>query len=71
MDLIISVQEARELLGDEANKMADDEVENLIRDLDVMARYALKEARKMREEAALALARLIYDIYKDKQQLIE
>jgi hypothetical protein len=26
-----------------------------------------KEARKMREEAALALVRLIYDIYKDKK----
>lgn len=66
MELIISVKEARKLLGDDAKKMSDDEVEKLIRDLDVMARYALKEARKMREEAALALAQLIYDIYKDK-----
>lgn len=66
MDLVISVEEARELLGDDAKKMSDDEIEKLIRDLDVMARYALKEARKMREEAALALAHLIYDIYKEK-----
>jgi hypothetical protein len=68
MDLVISVKEARELLGDDAKKMSDDEIEKLIRDLDVMARYALKEARKMREEAALALAQLIYDIYKDKNK---
>ena len=67
MDLVISVEEARELLGDDAKQMSDDEIEKLIRDLDVMARYALQEARKMREEAAFALAQLIYDIYKDKK----
>lgn len=63
MNLVISVEEARELLGDDAKIMSDDEVEKLISDLDIMARYALKEARQTREEAALALARLIYDIY--------
>lgn len=47
--------------------MSDDEIVQLIRDLDVIAKYALEEARKMRKEAAIALAQLIYDIYKDKK----
>jgi hypothetical protein len=70
MELVISIEEARELLGDDAKNMTDESVEKLIRDLDVMAKYALQEARKMRQEAALALARLIYDIYKDKKQMV-
>lgn len=56
----------RELLGDDAKKMSDNEVEGLIQDVDIMAKYALQEARKMREEAAMALAQLIYDIYVKK-----
>lgn len=66
--MIVPIEEAREILGNEAKKLSDDEVEQLIRDLDVMAVYALHEAQKMREEAALALALLIYDIYKEKTQ---
>lgn len=84
MDLIISVEEARELLGDDAKKMSDDQIEKLIEDFDVLARAALKMAREDLNEAkkpkiktqedrskadALALAQLIYDIYQDKKRL--
>ena len=43
---VMTVKEARELLGDEANGMTDIEIERLIDDLDLIARYALKQARQ-------------------------
>lgn len=64
--MIISVEEARKILGAEAKNMSNEEIEQLIRDADVMAQYALQEARKVRKDTALALAQLIYDIYKEK-----
>lgn len=46
MKPVMSVEEARKLLGEEADGMTDEEIERLINDLDIMARYALKLARQ-------------------------
>jgi len=46
MKPVMSVEEARKLLGEEANEMTDDQIERLIDDLDILARYALKLARQ-------------------------
>jgi hypothetical protein len=67
MDLIISVEEAREILGSEAEKMTDEQLIDLIQTLDVLAVEALRQAREKRKEDAMAMAQLIYDIYGDKQ----
>ncbi len=44
ISLIISVQEARELLGNEADGMTDEQIERLIEELDAIAKYSLKQA---------------------------
>lgn len=66
MDLIISVDEARKILGNDAEKYSDEDIEKIILDLDAMAGCDLKEAMRLREQAASDLARLIYDIYCEK-----
>ena len=43
MKPIISLKEARKILGKEAQKITDEELEKLIDDLDFIARYAIKE----------------------------
>jgi len=48
----VTVKEARDILGDEAVKMSDEEVQQLIEDLSVMARWALKEASQLRSQGA-------------------
>lgn len=40
----VTIEEARKILGDEAVNMSDDELQNLIDDLSVMAKWALEEA---------------------------
>lgn len=40
----VTVKVARDILGDEAAKMSDDELQILIDDLSVMAKWALEEA---------------------------
>ena len=66
---IISIKEARKILGKDAIGMADDEIANVIETLDILAKDALQKAReKLRiKKDARELAQLIYDIYKDKQ----
>lgn len=65
---IISVKEARKLLGKDARKMTDEEVLETINTLDVMANDALVQARKKQmERDSMDLANLIYDIYQDKK----
>lgn len=67
---IISVKEARKILGKGYAHMSDSEVENLIQNLDAIAVAALKDAREKRmKEDAEALANLVYDIYSDKKHL--
>lgn len=46
MKPIISVKEARKILGKKYEKMTDKQVEEIINDLDFMAKMALDEARK-------------------------
>jgi len=43
---IISVKEARKLLGKESGKLSDDEVTTIINDLDWLARMAIKDYLK-------------------------
>lgn len=40
----VTIEEARKILGDEAEKMSDDQLRTLIDDLSVMAKWALEEA---------------------------
>lgn len=44
-DFIISVKEAREILGEDAEKMTDEEIERTIILLNQIAKEALKMAR--------------------------
>lgn len=41
--LIITIQETRKILGKDAQKLTDVEIEKLIDDLDFIARYAINE----------------------------
>ncbi len=67
-DEVMSVAEARTILGKTAEKMTDDEVADTVRNLDEIAKAALEDARKKRmEQDATAMAELIYDIYQDKK----
>lgn len=68
---IITVKEARKLLGSDANGMSDEEVEQIIGTLHSLAKAALDDARtKLRmKKDAKDLANLIYDIYQDKKKL--
>lgn len=45
-DLIVSIEEARELLGKDAEKMTDEEIEKLIRDMDQLVRLIFKMYRE-------------------------
>jgi hypothetical protein len=69
--LIVSVEEARKILGSDAANMTDDEIIEVISTLDIMAKGALETARmKLRmKHDARELATLIYDIYQDKKRL--
>jgi len=65
---IISVEEARELLGNDGNNMSDEQIAELIETLDLIAVQALKDAREQRmKQDAMAMANLTYDIYRDKK----
>jgi hypothetical protein len=69
--LIVSVKEARKILGSDAVGMSDKEIIEVISTLDVIAKDTLETARKqmkMKRDAA-DLAQLIHDIYQDKKNL--
>jgi hypothetical protein len=70
-NLIVSVKEARKILGSDAANMTDDEIIEVISTLDIMAKGALETARtKLRmKQDARELATLIYDIYQDKKRM--
>ncbi len=69
-NLIVSVKEARNILGEDAIGMTDDEIINVIETLDILASDALDTARhRLRiQKDAKGLANLIYDIYQDKKR---
>lgn len=69
MKPIISVKEARKILGEDAEDMTDREISEAIKTLDLLAKDALQEAkRKIRmKKDAKEMAELVYDIYKDRK----
>jgi len=50
----VTTKEAREILGDEAAKMSDEELQDLIDNLSVMAKWALEEAKKLNQKDYMA-----------------
>lgn len=44
----VTVEEARKILGDDANEMSDEKIQELIDHLSVMAKWALEEAVRVR-----------------------
>lgn len=67
---IISVKEARKILGKDAEKMTDQQIEDTIETLDLLATQAFKQAEeeRLRKQDAKKLAELTYDIYKDSKK---
>lgn len=51
----VTIEEARKILGDEASKMSDEQLQALIDDLSVMAKWALEEAARIRMQEATAI----------------
>lgn len=49
----VTVEEARKILGDEAVKMSNEQIQTLIDDLSVMAKWALDEAVSLRTRDSL------------------
>jgi hypothetical protein len=70
-NLIVSLEEARKILGADAVNMTDEEIIEVVSTLDILAKDALQTARtKLRmKNDAKELATLIYDIYQDKKRL--
>lgn len=70
MKPIISVKEARKILGSDTAEMNDEEIEQVVVTLHSLAKSALDDAKtKLRmKKDAKDLANLIYDIYQDKKK---
>lgn len=67
--MIVSVKEARKILGKTAKEMTDHEIIELVDNLDAIAIEVLKQAREKHiEEDSMAFAELLYDIYQDKKR---
>lgn len=66
---MMSVKEARKVFGETAESMSDEQIENTIETLDLLATQALKQAKeeRLRKEDAKKLAELTYDIYKESK----
>jgi hypothetical protein len=67
--MIISVEEAREILGKDGENMSDNEISRIVETLRSIAKQSIEETRRkilMRKDA-LAMADLTYDIYKEQQ----
>lgn len=47
---IITVAEAKKLLGDEALSMTDEEIQQLISDFDMIAQYSIKMVQSFKEK---------------------
>lgn len=68
--MTVSVAEARDILGKDAEGMTDEQIQDVIITLDLMAKDALESARKalrMKRDTK-AMAELIYDIYQDRRR---
>ena len=66
---IISIKEARKILGKTAERMTDEEIDSVIETLDLLAVEALKLSKEdlLRKRDAKRLAELTYDIYQEQQ----
>lgn len=66
----ISISEARKLLGSDANSLTDDQIQEIINALSLIARDSLDKAKAevRRKKDAKELAELIYDIYTNKKR---
>lgn len=49
-DQVIAISEARNILGDEATSMTDEEVQKLIEDLDIIAQYTIGLVQKFKKK---------------------
>ncbi len=49
-DTVISIDQAKKLLGDEALSMTDEEIQDLIDDFDVIAQYTIKMVQEFRNK---------------------
>ncbi len=49
-DNVISLTQAKSLLGDEADMMTDDEIQQLIDDFDMIAQFSIQMVLKFRDE---------------------
>ena len=68
--MIVTVKEARDILGKEAEDMSDSEIEFVIETLDLVAKNTLKLSKEElhRKRDAYRMAQLTYDIYQDKKR---
>lgn len=66
-DLVVSVQEARKILGKDADYMTDNEIKDVIETLDLLAKDALKVSKEqlIMKRDAKRMAKLIYDVNQD------
>lgn len=67
---LMSVAEARKILGDDADTMTDDEISEVIASMSIIAVHALEKARHeiLVKRDARRLAELVYDIYLEKKE---
>ena len=70
MKPIISVKEARKILGSTATGMSDDEISDVIDTLHSLAKSAIDDAKTKLQikKDTKDLANLIYDIHQDKKK---
>ena len=50
-DQVMTVEQAKTLLGDEALSMTDEEIQQMIDDFDVIAQYTIKAISKFKNNA--------------------
>jgi hypothetical protein len=51
---VVTVEQARLLLGKEADSLTDDDVQQLIEDFDVIAQYAIELVQKFKSREAIS-----------------
>ncbi|MCA9325175.1 hypothetical protein KDA23_03885 [Candidatus Saccharibacteria bacterium] len=47
---VITIEQAKKLLGDEALSMTDEEIQELIDDFDMIAQYSIKMVQEFRDD---------------------
>jgi len=51
-DQVISFNDAKKLLGDEALSMTDEEIKDLIEDFDMIAQYSIQMVQKFKDNGS-------------------